>query len=202
MGSRFRLLRGSRFRFRAGCRVAFGFGGSLVAFVCPSGGVGFPVAAPPCFQALRDTKSAFCIIAHVGAITSPAGYKTRILYKTRLFVSWLGCRGVGLPRRRRWSSRRRRFFGWCSACRAWLALGGAGGLFLALAAPAARLPTACALVQLWSFVARAPWFPLLTSPVRAPPSTSAPARPHRGHARHSGYGDCPRRRTASCYAMP
>lgn len=39
----------------------------------------------------------------------PYGYKTGILYKTGLCVSWSGCRGVGFPRRLRWSSLRRRF---------------------------------------------------------------------------------------------
>ena len=39
-------------------------------------------------------------------------------------------------------------------------------LGLAAAAPAARSPSAGALVQLWPFVARAPWFLLPTSPVR------------------------------------
>lgn len=67
---------GVRRGFPVSCvrRVAFGFSaGSLVAFVCPSGGVGLPVAAPPCFQALRETKSAFCIIGVPSPITSPKG---------------------------------------------------------------------------------------------------------------------------------
>ena len=39
-------------------RVAFGFSaGSLVLLVRPSGGVGLPVAAPPCLQAPQGYKS-------------------------------------------------------------------------------------------------------------------------------------------------
>lgn len=52
---------------------------------------------------------------------------------------------------------------------------------LAAAAPSARSPSAGALVQLWSFVARAPWFSLPTSPVRERSSGKAGEPwPHRG----------------------
>lgn len=54
-------------------------------------------------------------------------------------------------------------------------------LGLAAAAPSARSPSAGALVQLWSFVARAPWFLLPTSPVRERPYGKAGEPwPHRG----------------------
>lgn len=85
---------------RFGCRVGLGFRSRLRPVFKPHKG---------------DTKSAFCIIGDpLPPITSPTrGYKTRILYKTGLCVSWFGCRGVGLPRPRRWSSLRCRFSG-CS----------------------------------------------------------------------------------------